>query len=191
MEVLKTDLYSVLATYYKSNHSRGELKRVVSRFLFYPDHPSNNIMGQWLQTYYHQLFNYICSKKSITLELQNFKADIFVERLRNWVFYRGRPTHGSIHQGMMHHSVFKTGSVDGPLLRLMDDETGETSRPPCPAYQFFPKEFQTSLPSGSKFPDISSGPLAPSCFQKSLPEPSRFRHVLQSYPVAVHASQSP
>ena len=84
VEILKDDFYGVLAAYSKSNYSRDELKRIVSRFLCHPDHPSNNIMGQWLQTYYPNLFATICSKKSMALELQNLEADIIVERLGNW-----------------------------------------------------------------------------------------------------------
>ena len=83
VQVLKDDFYGVLATHSKSNHSRDELKRIVSRFLCHPDHPSNNVMGQWLETNCPILFASICSKKSMALELQNLEADIFVERLGN------------------------------------------------------------------------------------------------------------
>ncbi len=41
-------------------------------------------MGQWLLTYYPNLFATICSRKSMVLDLQNLEADIFVERLGNW-----------------------------------------------------------------------------------------------------------
>ena len=84
VEVLRNDFYAVLAAYSKSNHSRDDLKRIVSRFLCHPDHPSNNVMGQWLQTNCPKLFASICSKPSMALELQNLEADIFVERLGNW-----------------------------------------------------------------------------------------------------------
>ncbi len=83
-QVLKDDFYGVLAAHSKSNHSRDELKRIVSRFLCHPDHPSNNLMGQWLETNCPILFASICSKKSMALELQNLEAGIFVERLGNW-----------------------------------------------------------------------------------------------------------
>ncbi len=84
VQVLKDDFYAVLAKHSKSKHSRDEHKRIVSRFLCHPDHPSNNVMGQWLETYCPILFASICSKKSMALELQNLEADIFVERLGNW-----------------------------------------------------------------------------------------------------------
>lgn len=84
VEVLKNDFYAVLAAHSKSNHSRDELKRIVSRFLCHPEHPSNNVMGQWLEMHCPKLFASICSKPSMALELQNLEADIFVERLGNW-----------------------------------------------------------------------------------------------------------
>ncbi len=84
VEVLKNDFYAVLAAHSKSNHSRDDLKRIVSRFLCHPDHPSNNVMGQWLEIHCPKLFASICSKPSMALELQNLEADIFVERLGNW-----------------------------------------------------------------------------------------------------------
>ena len=84
VEVLKDDFYGVIAAYSVSNHSRDELKRIVSRFLCHPDHPSNNVMGQWLEIHCPILFYSICAKKSMALELQNLEADIFVERLGNW-----------------------------------------------------------------------------------------------------------
>ena len=84
VEVLKNDFYAVLAAHSKSNHSRDDLKRIVSRFLCHPDHPSNNVMGQWLEMHCPKLFASICSKPSMALELQNLEADIFVERLGNW-----------------------------------------------------------------------------------------------------------
>jgi hypothetical protein len=83
VQVLKDDFYAVLAAHSKSNHSRDDLKRIVSRFLCHPEHPSNNVMGQWLETNCPILFASICSKKSMALELQNLEADIFVERLGN------------------------------------------------------------------------------------------------------------
>ena len=83
VQVLKDDFYGVLAAYSKSNHSRDELKRIVSRFLCHPEHPSNNVMGQWLEIHCPILFATICAKKSMALELQNLEADIFVERLGN------------------------------------------------------------------------------------------------------------
>ena len=84
VQVLKDDFYGVLAAYSKSNHSRDELKRIVSRFLCHPEHPSNNVMGQWMEQNCPILFAAICSKKSMALELQNLEADIFVELLGNW-----------------------------------------------------------------------------------------------------------
>jgi hypothetical protein len=84
VEVLKDDFYGVIAAYSVSNHSRDELKRVVSRFLCHPDHPSNNVMGKWLEIHCPNLFAAICSKKSMALDLQNLEADIFVEKLGNW-----------------------------------------------------------------------------------------------------------
>ncbi len=84
VEVLQNDFYAVLASHSKSNHSRDELKRIVSRFLCHPDHPSNNVMGQWLEMHCPKLFASICSKPSMALELQNLEADIFVERLGIW-----------------------------------------------------------------------------------------------------------
>jgi hypothetical protein len=84
VEVLKNDFYAVLAAYSKFNHSRDDLKRIVSRFLCHPEHPSNNVMGQWLEMHCPMLFASICSKPSMALELQNLEADIFVERLGNW-----------------------------------------------------------------------------------------------------------
>ncbi len=84
VEVLKDDFYGVLAKHSLTTRTRDELKRIVSRFLCHPDHPSNNVMGQWLETNYPILFASICAKKSMALELQNLEADIFVERLGNW-----------------------------------------------------------------------------------------------------------
>lgn len=84
VEVLKDDFYAALATQSKITKTRDELKRIVSKFLCDPDHPSNNVMGQWLEINCPKLFASICSKKSMALELQNLEADIFVERLGNW-----------------------------------------------------------------------------------------------------------
>ena len=84
VQVLKDDFYGVLAKHSLTTRTRDELKRIVSRFLCHPDHPSNNVMGQWLETNYPILFASICAKKSMALELQNLEADIFVERLGNW-----------------------------------------------------------------------------------------------------------
>jgi len=39
VEVLKNDFYAVLAAHSKSNHSRDDLKRIVSRFLCHPEKP--------------------------------------------------------------------------------------------------------------------------------------------------------
>jgi hypothetical protein len=84
VQVLKDDFYAVLAKHSLTTRTRDEHKRIVSRFLCHPDHPSNNVMGQWLETYCPILFASICSKKSMALELQNLEAGIFVERLGNW-----------------------------------------------------------------------------------------------------------
>jgi len=84
VEVLKNDFYAVLTAHSVSNHSRDDLKRIVSRFLCHPEHPSNNVMGQWLEMHCPKLFASICSKPSMALELQNLEADIFVEGLGNW-----------------------------------------------------------------------------------------------------------
>lgn len=84
LQVLKDDFYGVLAKHSSNTRTRDELKRIVSRFLCHPDHPSNNVMGQWMEQNCPILFASICSKKSMALELQNLEADIFVERLGNW-----------------------------------------------------------------------------------------------------------
>ena len=128
VEVLKTDFYCVLAAYSKSNHSRDELKRIVSRFLCHPDHPSNNVMGQWLESNCPILFASICSKKSMALELQNLEADIFVERLGNWALLQRKwfvPMHDGficrVHDGaVMKHCaelVFEKVVGHKPLLK--------------------------------------------------------------------------
>lgn len=84
VEVLKDDFYGVLAKHSLASRTRDDLKRIVSRFLCHPDHPSNNVMGQWMQTYCPHLFASICSRKSMALDLQNLEAEIFVEQLGNW-----------------------------------------------------------------------------------------------------------
>lgn len=84
VEALKDDFYAVLASHSKSNRSRNDLKRIVSRFLCHKEHPSSNVMGQWLEIHCPKLFASICSRSSMALELQNLEADIFVERLGNW-----------------------------------------------------------------------------------------------------------
>ena len=84
VQVLKDDFYGVLAKHSSTTRTRDELKRIVSRFLCHPEHPSNNVMGQWMEQNCPILFASICSKKSMALELQNLEADIFVEGLGNW-----------------------------------------------------------------------------------------------------------
>jgi hypothetical protein len=84
VQVLKDDFYGVLAKHSNTTRTRDELKRIVSRFLCHQEHPSNNVMGQWLEIHCPILFASICSKKSMALELQNLEAGIFVERLGNW-----------------------------------------------------------------------------------------------------------
>ena len=83
VQVLKDDFYAVLAKHSNTTRTRDDLKRIVSRFLCHPEHPSNNVMGQWMEKNCPILFASICSKKSMALELQNLEADIFVERLGN------------------------------------------------------------------------------------------------------------
>ena len=83
VQVLKGDFYAFLAKHSSTTRTRDELKRIVSRFLCHPEHPSNNVMGQWLEIHCPILFATICAKKSMALELQNLEADIFVERLGN------------------------------------------------------------------------------------------------------------
>ena len=108
VEVLQNDFYTVLAAHSVSNHSRDELKRIVSRFLCHQDHPSNNVMGQWLETYCPRLFASICSKPSMALELQNLEADIFVERLGNWALLQ-RKWFVPMHDGFL--CRFNDGAV--------------------------------------------------------------------------------
>ena len=128
VQVLKDDFYGVLAAYSKSNHSRDELKRIVSRFLCHPDHPSNNVMGQWMEQNCPILFATICAKKSMALELQNLEADIFVERLGNLALWQRKwfvPMHDGflcrVHDGvvMKHWAEYIFEKVVGhkPLLK--------------------------------------------------------------------------
>jgi len=84
VEVLKDDFYGVLANYSTTSRTRDDLKRIVSRFLCDPDHPSNNVMGQWLEKNCPKLFANICARQSMALDLQNLEADIFVEWLGSW-----------------------------------------------------------------------------------------------------------
>ena len=84
VQVLKDDFYGGLAKHSSTTRTRDELKRIVSRFLCHPEHPSINVMGQWMEQNCPILFASICSKKSMALELQNLEADIFVEGLGNW-----------------------------------------------------------------------------------------------------------
>jgi len=108
VEVLQNDFYAVLAAHSVSNHSRDELKRIVSRFLCHPDHPSNNVMGQWMEQNCPILFDSICAKKSMALELQNLEADIFVERLGNWALLQ-RKWFVPMHDGFL--CRFNDGAV--------------------------------------------------------------------------------
>ena len=128
VQVLKDDFYGVLAKHSLATRTRDDLKRIVSRFLCHPDHPSNNIMGQWLQTYYPNLFATICAKKSMALELQNLEADIFVERLGNLALLQLKwfvPMHDGflcrVHDGaMMKHwaeHIFEKVVGHKPLLK--------------------------------------------------------------------------
>jgi hypothetical protein len=84
VEILKEDFYGVLASSSKSKSSRDRLKGVVSRFLCDKKHPSNNIMGRWLETNFPNLFNTICNTPSMALSLQNLEADLFVQKLGRW-----------------------------------------------------------------------------------------------------------
>jgi len=128
VQVLKDDFYGVLAKHSSTTRTRDELKRIVSRFLCHPDHPSNNVMGQWLQTYYPYLFASICSKKSMALELQNLEADIFVERLGNWALLQRKwfvPMHDGflcrVHDGALMkqqaETIFEKVVGHKPLLK--------------------------------------------------------------------------
>jgi hypothetical protein len=128
VEVLQNDFYAVLASHSKSNHSRDELKRIVSRFLCHPDHPSNNVMGQWMEQNCPILFDSICAKKSMALELQNLEAGIFVERLGNLALLQLKwfvPMHDGflcrVHDGaMIKHqaeTIFEKVVGHKPLLK--------------------------------------------------------------------------
>jgi hypothetical protein len=128
VQVLKDDFYAVLAKHSIATRTRDDLKRIVSRFLCHPDHPSNNVMGQWLQAYYPHLFASICSKKSMALELQNLEADIFVERLGNLALLQQKwfvPMHDGflcrVHDGaVMKHwaeDIFEKVVGHKPLLK--------------------------------------------------------------------------
>ena len=108
VQVLKDDFYAVLAKHSSTTRTRDELKRIVSRFLCHPDHPSNNVMGQWLETNCPILFASICAKKSIALELQNLEADIIVERLGNWALLQ-RKWFVPMHDGFL--CRFNDGAV--------------------------------------------------------------------------------
>ena len=110
VEALKDDFYAVLASHSKSNRSRDELKRIVSKFLCHPDHPSGNVMGQWLEIHCPKLFASICSKPSMALELQNLEADIFVERLGNWALLQQK-------WFVPMHDGFLCKSIDAPLMK--------------------------------------------------------------------------
>ncbi len=108
VQVLKDDFYAVLAKHSSTTRTRDELKQIVSRFLCHPDHPSNNVMGQWLETNCPILFASICAKKSIALELQNLEADIIVERLGNWALLQ-RKWFVPMHDGFL--CRFNDGAV--------------------------------------------------------------------------------
>lgn len=110
LEVLKNDFYGVLAADSKSNRTRNELKQLVSKFLCDKDHPSNNIMGQWLEINYPKLFAIICSKPSMALDLQNLEASIFVQRLGQWALQHRKwfvPMHDGFLCTVQDGSVFK------------------------------------------------------------------------------------
>ena len=128
VQVLKDDFYGVLAKHSSTTRTRDELKRIVSRFLCHPEHPSNNVMGQWMEQNCRILFASICSKKSMALELQNLEADIFVERLGNWALLQQKwfvPMHDGflcrVHDGavMKHCAEYIFEKVVGhkPLLK--------------------------------------------------------------------------
>ena len=128
VQVLKDDFYGVLAKHSSTTKTRDEFKRIVSRFLCHPEHPSNNVMGQWMEQNCPILFASICSKKSMALELQNLEADIFVERLGNWALLQLKwfvPMHDGflcrVHDGaMMKHwaeYIFEKVVGHKPLLK--------------------------------------------------------------------------
>ena len=128
VQVLKDDFYGVLAKHSNTARTRDDLKRIVSRFLCHPDHPSNNVMGQWMEQNCPILFATICAKKSMALELQNLEADIFVERLGNLALLQLKwfvPMHDGflcrVHDGaMMKHwaeYIFEKVVGHKPLLK--------------------------------------------------------------------------
>ena len=128
VQVLKDDFYAVLAKHSLATRTRDDLKRIVSRFLCHPEHPSNNVMGQWMETNCPILFASICAKKSMALELQNLEADIFVERLGNLALLQLKwfvPMHDGflcrVHDGavMKHWAEYIFEKVVGhkPLLK--------------------------------------------------------------------------
>ena len=128
VQVLKDDFYAVLAKHSSTTRTRDELKRIVSRFLCHPEHPSNNVMGQWMEQNCPILFAAICAKKSMALELQNLEADIFVERLGNLALWQRKwfvPMHDGflcrVHDGavMKHWAEYIFEKVVGhkPLLK--------------------------------------------------------------------------
>ena len=128
VQVLKDDFYGVLAKHSSTTRTRDELKRIVSRFLCHPEHPSNNVMGQWMEQNCLILFAAICAKKSMALELQNLEADIFVERLGNLALLQLKwfvPMHDGflcrVHDGaMMKHwaeYIFEKVVGHKPLLK--------------------------------------------------------------------------
>ena len=128
VQVLKDDFYGVLAKHSLATRTRDDLKRIVSRFLCHPDHPSNNVMGQWMEQNCPILFAAICAKKSMALELQNLEADIFVERLGNLALWQRKwfvPMHDGflcrVHDGavMKHWAEYIFEKVVGhkPLLK--------------------------------------------------------------------------
>ena len=110
VQVLKDDFYGVLAKHSSTTRTRDELKRIVSRFLCHPEHPSNNVMGQWMEQNCPILFASICSKKSMALELQNLEADIFVEGLGNWALLQRK-------WFMPMHDGFLCRVHDGALMK--------------------------------------------------------------------------
>ena len=128
VQVLKDDFYGVLAKHSSTTKTRDDLKRIVSRFLCHPEHPSNNVMGHWMEQNCPILFAAICAKKSMALELQNLEADIFVERLGNLALWQRKwfvPMHDGflcrVHDGalMKHWAEYIFEKVVGhkPLLK--------------------------------------------------------------------------
>lgn len=128
VQVLKDDFYGVLAKHSNTTRTRDELKRIVSRFLCHPEHPSNNVMGQWMEQNCPILFASICSKKSMALDLQNLEADIFVERLGNLALWQRKwfvPMHDGflcrVHDGAVMkqqaETIFEKVVGHKPLLK--------------------------------------------------------------------------